>query len=460
MKRYSNAPAPAGGSATGLLAMAAGLMLSRRFAPLFWSQFFSAFNDNLVRNMLAIMILFKVGQGNAGPLVTLAVAVFILPSIVLSGVGGELADSHDKARVARWLKVAELFVQAVAALGFWFISVPALYLALFGLGVIATLYSPVKYGILPDHLRREELTLANALVEGATFIAILLGLAAGGMTGLESASKWNVLLQLFGVSLACLITTLFIPSTEIAAPNLKINPRVFASTLALLRDLRADSRLWIGGIGGSWFWLSGSVTLSLVPIIVKDRIGGGVEVETAISVFFAIGVGIGAMLAGWLAHGRIFIKHVPYATAFMGLFLIDAGLATHALGDAHQQISLGEFLRSSVGLRVAFDLTGLACAGGLFSVPLFAAVQSWAPRDHRARVVAGVGVMNAIFMVVGSAATALLQSKLVGISNPTLLLGLGVANIGAAGYFLRKLPDADTSTDNLPRGEAALRPGE
>ncbi len=367
----------------GTLQVVAGLMLSRRFAPLFWSQFFSAFNDNLVRNMLAIMILFKVGQDNAGPLVTLAVAVFILPSILLSGVGGELADSHDKARVARWLKLAEMLVQLVAALGFWFVSVPALYLALFGLGVLATLYSPVKYGILPDHLRRDELTLANALVEGATFIAILLGLAAGGMTGLETTSKWHVLVQLFGVSLACLVTTWFIPGTEVAAPNLRINRNLLASTLELLRALALDPRLWIGGVGGSWFWLSGSVTLSLVPVIVKQRIGGGVEVETAISVFFAIGVGIGAMLAGWLAHGRIFIKHVPYATAFMGLFLIDAGLATHSLGEAHQQIALGEFLRSNVGLRVAFDLTGLACAGGLFSVPLFAAVQSWAPRDRR-----------------------------------------------------------------------------
>ena len=132
--------------ATDTFPMVGRLMLSRRFAPLFWSQFFSAFNDNLVRNMLAIMILFRVGEANAGPLVTLAVAVFILPSIILSGVGGELADSHNKAQVARWLKVAELFVQATAALGFWFVSVPALYLALFGLGVIATLYSPVKYG--------------------------------------------------------------------------------------------------------------------------------------------------------------------------------------------------------------------------------------------------------------------------------------------------------------------------
>ena len=438
---------------SGLLAQAAGLMLSRRFAPLFWSQFFSAFNDNLVRNMLAMIILFKVGETDAGPLVTLAVAAFVLPSIVLSGLGGQLADGHDKAAVARGLKIAELFIQALAALGFWLVSIPVLYLALFGLGAIATLYSPVKYGILPDHLRRDELTLANALVEGAAFVAVLLGLAAGGLTGLEGTSTWSVLAQLAGVSLACVTATWFIPPSGVAAPGLRIGRNLFGSTFGLLAVLRSDRRLWIGALGGAWFWLSGAITLSLVPLVVKQRIGGGVEVETAISVFFAIGVGLGAGLAGWLAHGRIFIKHVPYATVFMGVFLVDTGLTTHGLGAADGQMALGDFLRSGVGLRVAVDLIGLACAGGLFSVPLFAAVQSWAPKAYRARVVAACGVMNAILMVIGSSLTALLQSRLVQVPDPTLLIVLGVANVFAALYLHRVLPDADAR----PTSDAALR---
>ncbi len=440
--------------------MILSLLLARRFAPLFWSQFFSAFNDNLVRNMLAMMILFKVGQDNAGPLVTLALGVFIVPSILLSGLGGELADSHDKARVAWWLKIAELGVQAIAAAGFWFTSIVMLYVALFLLGAIATLYTPVKYGILPDHLRRDELTAGNALVEGASFIAVLLGLAAGGMTGLQSTSKESVLLQLIGVALACLACTWFIPSTAAAAPDLRISRNLLKSTFSLIRDIRRDARLWVGSVGSSWFWLSGSVTLVLVPVVVKQRIGGGVEVETAISVFFAIGVGIGALLAGWLSQGRIIIRHVPWAVAFMGIFLIDAGVATLSLGTTHTALSLGDFLRSATGLRISFDLTGLACAGGLFSVPLFAAVQSWAPPDHRARVVAGVGVLNALYMVLGSAVTALLQSRWVGVSNPALLLGLGIANLGAAIYFNRKLPGSDAAAETFETPETAMRPGE
>ena len=168
------------------------LMTSRRFAPLFWCQFFSAFNDNFVRNMLAMLILFRFGGENASLKILLATIVFILPSIPLSALGGEIADSHDKAFVARRLKLAEIGVQMIAAAGFVFSSLALLYVALFGLGCIAALFGPIKYGILPDHLRREELVSGNALVEGATFAAIICGLIIGGFAAAEgrSASAW------------------------------------------------------------------------------------------------------------------------------------------------------------------------------------------------------------------------------------------------------------------------------
>ena len=440
--------------------MIVSLLFTRRFAPLFWSQFFSAFNENLVRNMLAMIILFKVGAEQAGPLVTLALAAFILPSVVLSGVGGQLADGHDKARVARWLKLAEMGVQGVAALGYWFDSIAALYAALFLLGLIATLYTPIKYGILPDHLHRDELTAGNALVEGAGFVAILLGLAAGGLTGLDGIPKPLVVTELVVVAVACLVSTWFIPTAPAGAPNLRISRNPFASTFSLIGDLRRDPRLWVGGLGSSWFWLSGSVSLVLVPVVVKQKIGAGVEVETAISLFFAVGVGVGSLLAGWIAKGRIVLKHAPWSVAAMGIFLLDAGWSTAVMRQATQQLSLSAFLHSGSGLRLVFDLMGLACAGGLFSVPVFSAVQSWAPPERRARVVAGVGVLNALFMIVGAGVTALLQTSWIAVPNPVLLLVLGAANLGAALYFRRNLPDAAAAAaDHIP-SEAAMRPGE
>ena len=440
--------------------MILSLLATRRFAPLFWSQFFSAFNENLVRNMLAMIILFKVGAENAGPLVTLALAAFILPSLVLSGLGGQLADSSDKARVARWLKLAEMGVQGIAAAGYWFNSIVALYAALFLLGLIATLYTPIKYGILPDHLKREELTAGNALVEGAGFVAILLGLAAGGLTGLEGISRPTVVAELVVVAVLCLVSTWFIPAAPSSVPNLRIRRNLIGSTFSLIGDLRRDRRLWVGGLGSSWFWLSGSVSLVLVPVVVKQRIGAGVEVETAISLFFAIGVGIGSLLAGWLSRGRIVLAHASWSVAAMGVFLLDAGWSTATVGDAHGTLSLTAFLHSGSGLRLVFDLMGLACAGGLFSVPVFSAIQSWAAPDRRARVVAGVGVLNALFMIIGAAVTAALQAPWIAVPNPLLLVLLGAANLGAAGYFHRNLPDpAAAAADYAPAG-AAVRPGE
>ena len=196
------------------------LMTSRRFAPLFWTQFFSAFNDNFVRNMLAMLILFRLGEEKSGTLVTLAVALFILPSIFLSALGGQIADSSDKALIARRLKFAEIFVQMIAAAGFFFASLYLLYAALFGLGVIAALFGPIKYGILPDHLETRELTAGNALVEGATFLAILLGLIAGGYAASHHSSPTFIVAQLMIVALACWGASRYIPATGVGAPAL------------------------------------------------------------------------------------------------------------------------------------------------------------------------------------------------------------------------------------------------
>ena len=228
------------------------LLLTRRFAPLFWSQFFSAFNDNYVRQMLGMMILFRLGSAQAGALVTLAIAIFILPSIVLSGLGGEMADSHDKAQVTRGLKLVEIFVQMIAAAGFWYGSLTLLYIALFGLGTIAALFGPIKYGILPDHLARSELPAGNGLIEAATFLAILLGLIVGGYAAAHGREPLGVVAQLMVIALLCWSTSLFIPATRIAAPQLKITKNIFASSWRLLGELGLERRLKMGldGRGG------------------------------------------------------------------------------------------------------------------------------------------------------------------------------------------------------------------
>jgi len=420
--------------------MFAGLMSSRRFAPLFWCQFFSAFNDNFVRNMLAMLILFKLGAEQTGALVTLAVGIFVLPSIFLSALGGEIADAHNKALIARRLKFAEIFVQMVAAAGFWFASLPLLYAALFGLGTIAALFGPIKYGILPDHLETKELPAGNALIEGATFIAILLGIVVGGYAASHGRSATGVVVQLMVIALACWLSSRAIPATAVAAPDLRPNRNIFASTWKLASELRDDRRIWTGGLAVSWFWMTGAVCLSLVPVLIKHRIGGGIDVETVINALFAIGIAVGSIGAAIVAHGRIVLLPVPLAAFVMAAFLVDLGLATWSLPIATSEIDITAFLASAQGVRIAIDVAGIACAGGFFVVPAFAAVQSWAGEDRRARVVAAVNIITALFMVGGAVVTAILQTSLIGLSEPTLLVLLGVLNVLAGIWLFRNLP--------------------
>src|ERR1700751_3996313 len=215
--------------------MSQSLLATRRFAPLFWCQFFSAFNDNFLKNALALLILFKIGGQSGESLVTLAGGIFIAPFFLLSAFGGQLADRFDKALVARRLKLIEIGAAAVAVAGFQLTSVPLLFLALFLFGVIGALFGPIKYGILPDHLAPEEVPSGNALVEGATFIAILLGTIVGALarSARNHPSIFAGLIMAF--ALLCWISSLFIPKTGEGAPNLRVDPNIARSTLGLLK---------------------------------------------------------------------------------------------------------------------------------------------------------------------------------------------------------------------------------
>ena len=422
------------------------LMTRRKFAPLFFCQFFAAFGDNFLKAALSFLVAAQITGAKSGALITLAGAVFIAPFFLLSGLGGELADRYDKALMAQRIKFVEMGAAALAVVGFGFHSVILLFVALFLFGTLGSLFGPVKYGILPDHLARSELPGGNALIEGGTFLAILIGTIVAGIAANRESNPVHFAWLMLLTALASWLASLLIPRTGEGAPNLVVNRNILASTWDLIKELRADPRLWWGAIVVSWFWLVGALVLSLLLPLGHINIHGTDGVITVFLTVFSVAVAVGSGLAAWLAAGRIVILPTLVGAVLIGLFALDLGWMAYSFVAPPALIGIEGFFASPHSIRIVVDLAGLAIGGGLFVVPTFAAVQAWAGADHRARVVAGVNVLNAAFMVVGALIQGVLQA--LGFGVPVLFVMIGIANLLVAVAIGRTMP-ANWMTDFL-----------
>ena len=418
--------------------MIRSLMMSRRFAPLFWCQFFSAFNDNVLKNALVFLILFKIGGSGADMLVTIAGALFVAPPLLLSGIGGQLADRYDKALVARRLKLFEIAAAGLSVAGFALSSLPILFSALVLFSAIAALFAPIKYGILPDHLASEDLPAGNALVEGGTFLAILFGTIVGGQAsaGIVDISVYGIVV--IGFAVLCWGSSALIPPTGEGAPTLAVDPNIFRSTGHLMRHLWSDGRLWRTGIYVSWFWLVGAVVLSLMPTLVKNTFGGSEAAVTVLLAIFSVGIGFGSALASWLAAGRVILLPTPLAAIAMGAFAIDLAVVSAGVAPTAGGLGPAAFFARWSAVHAAIDMFGLAVAGGVFVVPVFTALQVWSRSAERARTIGAVNVLSSVFMVTGAVTTAVLQAA--GFGTPVLLGIVGLASLIAAAVIWRSLP--------------------
>src|SRR6266850_5039652 len=411
------------------------LLSSRRFAPLFWSQFFSALNDNVLKNALVIMLLYGVATEQGASLVTLAGAVFIFPFFVLSALGGELADKFTKMTVARRLKFAEIFAACFAAAGFYMHSIPLLFVALALFGVVAALFGPVKYAILPDQLSVSELATGNALVEGATFMAILIGTIAGGLFIAGASHMGWICLAVVGLSILSWAFAARIPVSQPSAPDLPITANPWTSTVHLLKTLYAEPRLWDGMLIVSWFWMVGAIVLSLLPALVKDGVGGTEGVVTVCLAVFAIGIAAGSLFAAQLSHVRPNLALVPIGAIVMGIVGLDLAWAIGSTVHG-TDVTAAAFTTSFAGVRMLADFFLFAVGGGLFVVPSFAAVQAWSAPSERARVIAAGNVLQAAFMVAGSLFVAGLQA--LGVPVAWIFFGLAIASFGSVWFVLSK----------------------
>jgi acyl-[acyl-carrier-protein]-phospholipid O-acyltransferase / long-chain-fatty-acid--[acyl-carrier-protein] ligase len=417
----------AGPAANGGRAMFQSLMTGRKFAPLFFCQFFAAFGDNFLKAALSFLISAQIAGASGAALITIAGGLFIAPYFFLSGLGGEIADRYDKAWVAQRIKLVEMGAAALAVLGFAIHSIPLLFVALFLFGVLGSLFGPVKYGMLPDHLPPAELPGGNALIEGGTFLAILLGTIVAGLAANGESNPihfaWLMLLTAF----ASWSSSLLIPPTGEGAPTLVVNRNILASTWDLIKELRTDSRLWWGAIVVSWFWLVGALVLSLLLPLGHININTTDGVITVFLAVFSVAVAVGSWFAAWLCSGRIVILPTLVGAVLIGLFSLDLAWTTSAIMPAATPLGVADYFAARGSIHILIDLAGLAIGGGLFVVPTFAAVQAWAHKDRRARVVAGVNVLNALFMVVGAVGQGFLQE--LGFTVPMLLALIGVANL-------------------------------
>ena len=411
------------------------LLSSRRFAPLFWSQFCSALNDNVLKNALVIMLLYGVAAEEGAPLVTLAGAVFIFPFFVLSALGGELADKFVKMTVARRLKFAEIFAACFAAAGFYMHSIPLLFVALALFGIVAALFGPVKYAILPDQLQVSELATGNALVEGATFMAILIGTIAGGLFVAGASHMGWICLAVVGLSILSWAFAARIPVSQPSAPDLLITANPWTSTVHLLKTLYAEPRLWDGMVIVSWFWMVGAIVLSLLPALVKDGVGGTEGVVTVCLAVFAIGIAAGSLFAAQLSHVRPNLALVPIGAIVMGIVGLDLAWAIGSTVHG-TDVTAAAFTTSFAGVRMLADFFLFAVGGGLFVVPSFAAVQAWSAPSERARVIAAGNVLQAAFMVAGSLLVAGLQA--LGLPVAWIFFGLAIASFGSVWFVLSK----------------------
>jgi MFS family permease len=407
------------------------LLRARRFLPLFVTQFLGALNDNLFKNALGVMALF-LSPRHGDALVAIGLAVFILPYALFSSPAGDLADRNDKARLIRLTKLWELGLMAVGAVGFITASLPLLMTVLFGLGVQATFFSPLKYGILPDHLAGSELLAGNGLIEAGTFIGILAGTIAGSALIRGGAGPWIVATLGLLVALAGVAASWRIPPTPAAAPGLRIGWNIVVATVALIRAARRNRDVWLSALGISWFWAVGGVVLSELPVAAKEVLGGDAGVITLLLAVFSVGVGAGSLGCARLLGGEVSPRLVPFAAFGISAFAFDLARAFPAAGHIPAPLDV---LLALAGWRILADLLLLAMCGGVFSVSLYAFIQARAELAERSRMIAANNVLNAAAMAIASLAAAALAFA--HWSAPGILLLAAVANLAVAVWLLR-----------------------
>ncbi len=419
------------------------LLGQRRFAPFFWAQFLGAGNDNLFKFAFTVMVTF--GAASASSLapalvVQMIAALFILPFLLFSATSGQLADKFDKATLIRFVKSLEIAIMAIALYGFTAKSVPVLLGCTFLLGVHSTLFGPVKYAYLPQHLNERELTGGNGMVEMGTFVAILLGNVVGGLLiSVPEVGPSYVAWSCLALAVLGRLSAQFVPNAPATDAALTINWNPVTETWRNLKLAHENVVVFRSLLGISWMWFFGAVFLTQFPSFAKDVLGGNEQVASLLLVVFSVGIAIGSLLCETLSRRHVEIGLVPFGAFGMSLFAVDLYFASRGIVHPDTALTLGQFVAIGANWRVMADLALLALFAGLYSVPMYALIQMRSMPSHRSRIIAANNILNALFMI-GSAAMAALLLK-AGVTVPQLFLITGLLNLVVAGYIFLIVPE-------------------
>ncbi|WGS43555.1 MFS transporter [Burkholderia sp. JSH-S8] len=419
------------------------LLRERRFAPFFTTQFLGALNDNVFKIGFTSLVTYHTARFSGVDAKTAAFlisAIFILPFVLFSATSGQIADKYDKARLTRFVKSFEIVLMLVGAAGFVTHTAALLYLCTFMMGMHSTLFGPVKYSYLPQHLGEHELVGGNGLVEMGTFIAILIGTLIGGAAA-GISGRGELLLAVSCVVIACAgrLAAQRVPPTPAPQPDLVINWNPVSETWRNLGLARQNRTVFLSLLGISWLWFVGATFLTSFFNFAKDVLSASPDVVTILLATFSVGIGIGSLLCERLSQRRVEIGLVPLGSIGISVFAIELYFASHALPAPGHLLSVGEFLAGARHWRILADLFLLAMFGGFYSVPLYALIQSRSAPTHRARIIAANNILNALFMIV-SAVMAMGLTK-AGVGIPGIFLVTALLNVAVAAYIYLLVPE-------------------
>jgi MFS family permease len=421
------------------------LLKEQRFRPFFFTQFLGAFNDNVFKTALITLVAFhatSLTTIDGSKLATLLPGLFILPFFLFSATAGQIADKYEKSQIIRLVKVFEICIMLFASAGFFLHNIWLLASALFMMGMHSTLFGPVKYAYLPQHLRQDELIGGNGMLEMGSFVAILLGQVLGAWLGMQQHHEVFTSLTVLGLAALGYWVSRGVPNSPAGAANLKINWNPMTETYRNLKQIWAQQSLWLAIIGISWFWFYGATLLAQFPNFAKNVLHGDESVFILLLSVFSIGIGIGSLLCEKLSKHKVELGLVVFGAIGLSVFGVDLyASATNihaALGASVLSQNYAAFICNFAACRLLADVILIGIFGGFYIVPLYAYLQSHAEKSHQSRVIAANNIMNALFMVVSAGFSLWIFS--LGFNIPQLFLATALLNLLVIFYLCMRQP--------------------